>query len=60
MEEPYGEGVAIHTGPGSCGYGSNGMAEALTGARTGRVLSREILLKSRVPTSWDVTEGTIG
>jgi RNA-directed DNA polymerase len=60
MKESYGEGVAIHTGPESCGNGSNAVAEALTGVRAGRVLSREILLKSRVPTSWDVTEGTIG
>ena len=60
MKESYGEGVAIHTGPESCGNVSNVMAEALTGVRAGRVLSREILLKSRVPTSWDVTEGTIG
>ena len=59
MKESYGEGVAIHTGPESCGGDSNVMAEALTGVRTGRVLSREILLKSRVPTSWDVTEGNI-
>jgi len=60
MKESYGEGVAIHTGPESCGGGSNAMAEALTGVRAGRVLSREILLKSRVPTSWDVAEGNIG
>jgi len=60
MKESYGEGVAIHTGPESCGGDSNVMAEALTGVRAGRVLSREILLKSRVPTSWDVTEGIIG
>jgi RNA-directed DNA polymerase len=60
MKESYGEGVAIHTGPESCGGDSNVMAEALTGVRAGRVLSREILLQSRVPTSWDAAEGTIG
>ena len=49
---PYGEGVAIHTGPKSCGGGSNAMAEALTGVRIGQVLSREMLMKSRVPTPW--------
>jgi hypothetical protein len=59
MKEPYGEGVATHTGPELCGGGSNAMAEALTGVRAGRVLSREILLKSRVPTSWDNAEGNI-
>jgi len=60
MKESYGEGAAIHTGPESCGGDSNVMAEALIGVRAGRVLSREILLKFRVPTSWDVTEGTTG
>ena len=43
MKESYGEGLASHTGPESCGDGSNGMAEALTGVRAGRVLSREIV-----------------
>jgi hypothetical protein len=42
MKESYSEGVANHTDPESCGCGSNGMAEALTGERMGRVLSREI------------------
>jgi hypothetical protein len=42
MKEPYGEGVANHTGPESCGGGSNAVAEALTGVHAGRVLSREI------------------
>ena len=60
MKEAYDEGLANHIGPESCGGGSNAMAEALTGVRAGRVLSREILLKSRVPTSWDVAEGNIG
>jgi RNA-directed DNA polymerase len=50
MKEPYGEGVANHTGPESCGDGSNAAAEALTGVRAGQVLSREILLKTRVST----------
>ena len=58
MKESYGEGVAIHTGPESCGGGSNAMAEALTGVRAGRVLSRENLLKSRVPTLWDRWKAT--
>jgi hypothetical protein len=60
MKESYGEGVANHTGPESCGYGSNVMAEALTGERAGRVLSREDLLKSRALTFWDNTEGNTG
>jgi hypothetical protein len=44
MKEPYGEGVASHIGPESCGGGSNATAEALTGGRAGQVLSREMLL----------------
>lgn len=60
MKEPYGEGVANHTGPESCGGGSNAMAEALTGVRAGQVLSREILLNFGVPTLWDSAEGNIG
>ena len=43
MKEPYDEGLASHIGPESCGGGSNGMAEALTGVRAGQVLSREML-----------------
>ena len=31
MKVPYGEGVAIHTGPESCGAVRKGRAEALTG-----------------------------
>ena len=41
MKEPYGEGVAIHTGPESCVDVREGGGEALTGVRAGRVLSRE-------------------
>ena len=42
MKEPYGEGLATHTDPESCGELREEGAEALTGARAGRVLSREI------------------
>lgn len=42
MKEPYGEGVASHTGPESCAVVREGGGEALTGARAGRVLSHEI------------------
>jgi hypothetical protein len=41
MKESYSEGLAIHTGPKSCGATREGGAEALTGERSGRVLSRE-------------------
>lgn len=42
MREPYGEGLASHTDPESCGHDREVVVEALTGARVGRVLSREI------------------
>jgi hypothetical protein len=41
MKESYGEGVASHTDPESCGAACKGGVEALTGARAGRVYSRE-------------------
>ena len=44
MKVPYGEGVAIHTGPESCGGIREGIAEALTGDCAGQVLSREKLV----------------
>jgi hypothetical protein len=42
MEEPHDEGVATHVDPESCSDGREAAAEALTGARSGRVWSREI------------------
>ncbi len=44
MEVSHDEGLANRIGPESCGFVSNGIAEALTGERMGRVLSREILI----------------
>ena len=41
MKESYGEGLATHTGPESCGAVHKDGIEALTGARTGWVFSRE-------------------
>jgi hypothetical protein len=41
MQESYGEGVATHTDPESCEAVCKDRVEALTGARAGRVLSRE-------------------
>ena len=60
MKEPYGEGLANHIGSESCGGGSNGTAEALTGVRAGQVLSREMLAYSRVPTKWVRRKATSG
>ena len=42
MKVSYGEGLAIHTGSESCIGVRKGADEALTGVRTGEVLSREI------------------
>ena len=41
MKESYGEGLATHIGPESCGAARKGGVEALTGERAGRVFSRE-------------------
>ena len=41
MKESYVEGLAAHSGPESCVVAREGTGEALTGVRTGRVLSRE-------------------
>src|SRR5213594_979918 len=41
MEQSYGDGLATHTGPESCGVACKGGVEALTGVRAGRVFSRE-------------------
>ena len=41
MKESYGEGLATHIDPESCGGACEGVDEALTGARAGQVLSRE-------------------
>ena len=41
MKESYGEGVATHTAPESCGAVCKDRVEALTGVRAGRVISRE-------------------
>src|SRR5579863_6601329 len=41
MKESRGEGLATHSDPESCGAACEGGVEALTGARAGRVFSRE-------------------
>ena len=59
MKEPDGEGVASHADSESCGAVREDGGEALTGAYMGRVLSREILLNSGVPTHCNYAEGHI-
>jgi hypothetical protein len=57
MKESYDEGVANHIGPESCAGDRKGLSEALKGVRAGRVLSREMVLDSRVPILWTLVEG---
>src|SRR6202048_439285 len=56
MQESYGEGVAIHTGPELCGASREAGLEALVGVRAGRVLSPEIS-QTGVPTLSPCAEG---
>ena len=60
MKESYGEGLATHTGPESCVGGPQGRVEALTGARAGRVLSREMNLTSGDADAVGEAEGNTG
>lgn len=60
MREPYGEGVATHSGPESCADGRKDVGEALTGVRAGRVSSPEKPLSTRVPTLSFEGEGNTG
>jgi hypothetical protein len=41
MKKSHERGLATHIGPESCGAAREGGVEALTGERTGRVISRE-------------------
>ena len=59
MKEPHIEGPATHDDPESCATAREGGGEALTGARTGAVLSREIR-HSGAPTPLSEAEGHIG
>ena len=59
MKVSYVKGLANHNGPESCGAAREGGVEALTGGRTGRILSREInapLRKQRVLRDADAVE----
>ena len=59
MKEPYIEGSATHDDPESCAATRKRGGEALTGARTGAVLSREIR-HSGAPTPLCEAEGHMG
>jgi len=47
MKEPYGEGLASHTGPESCANNRKVGREALTRVQAGGVSSREIFINQR-------------
>jgi hypothetical protein len=52
MKESYSEGLASHTDPESCEGTREEVGEALTGARAGRVLSRENELRGADGVRW--------
>jgi hypothetical protein len=56
MQESYGEGLAIHTGPELCGVSREAGLEALVGVRAGWPLSPEIS-QIGVPTLSPCAEG---
>ncbi len=58
MEESYVEELATHDVPESCAGIRKDAGEALTGVRTGRVLSREIR-SPKVPTLLSEAEGHV-
>ena len=49
MKESHVEGLASRDGPESCVHAREGVGEALTGVRAGRVLSREMIHPRRKP-----------
>jgi hypothetical protein len=56
MKEPYDQGVASQVGPESCGCVRKGVVEALTGVRTGWVLS-PVNSTSGMPRRFPTSEG---
>ena len=60
MKESYVEGLAAHDGPESCGDAREGVVDALTGVRTGRVFSRERQLPPGCRRSKEMRKATSG
>ena len=57
MKEPYGEGLASHTGPESCAGRREAAGEALTGVHVSQVFSCEINAPG-VPNLWTWAKAT--
>ena len=60
MKEPYGEGIATHTGPESCGAAREGSTEALTGGSTGWAIEPRNSGRTGAPTLFRSAEGNTG
>ena len=60
MKEPYGEGLASHTGPESCVAVRKSSDEALTGGSTGWVIEPRNSGRTGAPTPSRSAEGNIG
>ena len=60
MKESHVIGLAAHSGPESCGVAREGVVEALTGVRAGRVFSREITIPPRRRRRKGVRKATLG
>jgi RNA-directed DNA polymerase len=60
MKEPYGEGLASHTGPESCVVVRKGRREALTGERTGWAIEPRKSGRFGAPTQFRSAEGHTG
>ena len=60
MKEPYGEGLATHTGPESCVVVRKGRREALTGVCTGWAIEPRKSGRTGAPTLFHSAEGNTG
>ena len=60
MKEPYGEEVATHTDPESCGAVREGSTEALTGGSTGWAIEPRNSGRTGAPTLFRSAEGNTG
>ncbi len=57
MKEPYGEGLATHTGPESCVWHSRGCRRSVDRGTCGLGIEPGAEYASKAPTLWDNGEG---